>query len=50
VNRPQQKILAIALEHGFGSAADGAPRLHPVCPVLSNERLFVLITPEFCSS
>jgi hypothetical protein len=24
---------------------DGAPRLHPVCPVLSNERLFVLITP-----
>jgi hypothetical protein len=25
---------------------DGAPRLHPVCPVLSNERLFVLITPD----
>src|SRR5467141_4866495 len=24
---------------------DGAPRLHPVCPVLSNNRLFVLITP-----
>jgi len=24
---------------------DGAPRLHPVCPVLSNEGLFVLITP-----
>jgi hypothetical protein len=24
---------------------DGAPRLHPVCPVLSDERLFVLITP-----
>lgn len=23
---------------------DGAPRLHPVCPVLSDERLFVLIT------
>ena len=23
---------------------DGAPRLHPVCPVLSNGRLFVLIT------
>jgi pyridoxamine 5'-phosphate oxidase-like protein len=22
---------------------DGAPRLHPVCPVLSNERLFVLV-------
>jgi hypothetical protein len=25
---------------------DGAPRLHPVCPVISDERLFVLITPE----
>jgi pyridoxamine 5'-phosphate oxidase-like protein len=25
---------------------DGAPRLHPVCPVLSEDRLFVLITPE----
>jgi pyridoxamine 5'-phosphate oxidase-like protein len=25
---------------------DGAPRLHPVCPVLSRDRLFVLITPE----
>ena len=25
---------------------DGAPRLHPVCPVLSDGRLFVLITPE----
>jgi hypothetical protein len=25
---------------------DGAPRLHPVCPVLSGGRLFVLITPE----
>lgn len=24
---------------------DGAPRLHPVCPVLSDERLFVLVTP-----
>ena len=24
---------------------DGAPRLHPVCPVLSHDRLFVLITP-----
>lgn len=24
--------------------ADGAPRLHPVCPVLSNDRLFVLVT------
>ncbi len=25
--------------------ADGGPRLHPVCPVLSGGRLFVLITP-----
>ena len=24
---------------------DGAPRLHPVCPVLSSDRLFVLILP-----
>jgi hypothetical protein len=24
---------------------DGAPRLHPVCPVLSNNHLVVLITP-----
>jgi Pyridoxamine 5'-phosphate oxidase len=24
---------------------DGAPRLHPVCPVLSDDRLFLLITP-----
>lgn len=24
---------------------DGAPRLHAVCPVLSDDRLFVLITP-----
>ena len=25
---------------------DGAPRLHPVCPVVSHGRLFVLMTPE----
>ena len=24
---------------------DGSPRVHPVCPVLSGDRLFVLITP-----
>lgn len=24
---------------------DGAPRVHPVCPVLSRDRLFVLVTP-----
>jgi hypothetical protein len=26
--------------------ADGAPRVHPVCPVLWGDGLFVLITPE----
>jgi pyridoxamine 5'-phosphate oxidase-like protein len=26
--------------------SDGAPRLHPVCPVLSDDGLFVLITPR----
>jgi hypothetical protein len=25
--------------------ADGAPRLHPVCPVVSDDGLYVLITP-----
>jgi hypothetical protein len=25
---------------------DGGPRLHPVCPVFSEDRLFVLITAE----
>lgn len=25
---------------------DGAPRLHPVCPVLSNEGLYVLVIPN----
>ena len=25
---------------------DGAPRLHPVCPVISQEKLYVLILPE----
>jgi hypothetical protein len=25
---------------------DGAPRLHPVCPVLSDDGLFLLITPS----
>ena len=24
---------------------DGAPRVHPVCPVLSGDRLYVLVTP-----
>jgi nitroimidazol reductase NimA-like FMN-containing flavoprotein (pyridoxamine 5'-phosphate oxidase superfamily) len=25
---------------------DGAPRLHPVCPVFSDERLYVLVLPS----
>jgi hypothetical protein len=25
---------------------DGSPRLHPVCPVLSNQHLYVLIIPD----
>lgn len=25
---------------------DGGPRLHPVCPVISQEKLYVLILPE----
>src|SRR2546428_5799844 len=39
------------LQVGFGLVflatvrKDGARRLHPLCPVLSNDRLFVLITP-----
>jgi hypothetical protein len=41
-----------ALQQQFGPGlaflatirSDGAPRLHPVCPVVSGERLYVLIT------
>lgn len=42
---------ALLCQFGVGLAflatlrRDGAPRLHPVCPVLSAGRLFVLITP-----
>lgn len=42
---------ALLCQFGVGLAflatlrKDGAPRLHPVCPVLSDGRLFVLITP-----
>jgi hypothetical protein len=25
---------------------DGAPRLHPVCPVFSSHRLYILVTPD----
>ena len=41
----------LCMQFGVGLAflatvrRDGGPRLHPVCPVLSAERLFVLITP-----
>jgi Pyridoxamine 5'-phosphate oxidase len=41
---------ALLAQFGVGLAflatvrMDGAPRLHPVCPVLSDDRLFVLIT------
>jgi hypothetical protein len=39
-------------QYGVGLAflatirGDGAPRLHPVCPVLSDSRLYVLILPH----
>ena len=42
---------ALLSQFGVGLAflstvrGDGAPRLHPVCPVISDEHLFVLITP-----
>jgi hypothetical protein len=42
---------ALLTQFGVGLAflatvrGDGAPRLHPVCPVLSGDRLYVLITP-----
>ncbi len=42
---------ALLTQFGVGLAflatvrKDGAPRVHPVCPVLSRERLFVLVTP-----
>jgi hypothetical protein len=42
---------ALLTQFGVGLAflatvrGDGAPRLHPVCPVLSGDGLYVLITP-----
>jgi hypothetical protein len=52
VDAPELAETGRALLEQFGPGlaflatvrADGAPRLHPVCPVLSAERLFVLIT------
>jgi len=47
-----QTSAALLNQFGVGLAflatvrRDGAPRLHPVCPVLSGDRLFVLITPD----
>ena len=42
----------LLFQYGVGLAflatvrKDGSPRLHPVCPVLSNKRLFVLVQPD----
>lgn len=42
----------LLFQYGVGLAflatvrKDGAPRLHPVCPVLSNSRLYVLVMPD----
>jgi hypothetical protein len=43
---------ALLFQFGVGLAflatvrVDGAPRLHPVCPVLSGDRLYVLVTAD----
>ncbi len=50
---PELAAAGRSLLHQFGVGLaflatvrkDGAPRLHPVCPVLSEDHLFVLITP-----
>jgi hypothetical protein len=44
--------LAQLFQHGVGLAflatvrRDGGPRLHPVCPVLSNSRLYLFLLPQ----
>lgn len=44
--------LAQLFQYGVGLAflatvrKDGGPRLHPVCPVISNSRLFLLVLPQ----
>jgi protein involved in temperature-dependent protein secretion len=51
-DEPQMAETGRALLEQFGPGlaflatvrSDGAPRLHPVCPVLTNGRLYVLIT------
>lgn len=46
-----QSGRALLFQYGVGLAflatirKDGGPRLHPVCPILSNEHLYLLITP-----
>ena len=46
------KCESLLFQFGVGLAflatirADGAPRLHPLCPVLSNGGLYVLIAPK----
>lgn len=50
---PELARAGVALLNQFGVGlaflatvrADGAPRLHPVCPVVSDDGLYVLITP-----
>lgn len=50
---PEMAETGRSLLHQFGVGLaflatvrkTGAPRLHPVCPVLSDDRLYVLITP-----
>jgi hypothetical protein len=43
---------ALLFRHGVGLAflattrPDGGPRLHPVCPVLNGDRLFVFVIPS----
>ena len=53
-SEPDLAELGRALLYQFGVGLaflatvrrDGAPRLHPVCPVLSGDGLYVLITPH----
>jgi hypothetical protein len=52
--RPDLAEAATGLFYQFGvglgflatSRADGGPRVHPVCPVIADDRLFALIVPS----
>jgi hypothetical protein len=44
--RAQLNQFGVGLAFLATVRGDGAPRLHPVCPVLSDDHLFVLVTPE----